>query len=266
MLGHVVQAERSSRLSDAYPRFDAGQRASERRDAARELAEREKELRLLATRLVVAEDNERRRIAVLLHDGVVQQLAVLRGRLDQHPRAASAGLSRHPKELCEFVDQIICEIRELNFRLASPVLCELGLAAAIQCLCERLERTSGIRCRFAAEPEPAPLPHALRAILYRAVRELLVNVEKHARASVVTVRVRREDARIRIVVADDGVGFDPEHVGRQLTADGGFGLFSIREAMEQVGGGIRISSRAGRGTRVHLAASVPAASGPASSP
>jgi signal transduction histidine kinase len=102
--------------------------------------------------------------------------------------------------------------------------------------------------------EPKPLHDDVRALLFRAVQELLMNVVKHARAGNVTVFLEREDDMARVSVEDDGVGFDPSVSSRTEEARGGFGLFSIRERLDYLGGQFDIQSAPGRGTLVTLCA------------
>jgi signal transduction histidine kinase len=150
------------------------------------------------------------------------------------------------------VDRAIEEIRALTFELSSPVLQELGLAAALESLCERLGNESGVRFRVEAGVEPESLGEDLRSFLYQAVRELCVNVVRHARAPSAEVRVHCDGDRIQIVVADDGEGFDASPGKRHFSPSGGFGLFAIREMSKQLGGRFEIESSAGKGTRALL--------------
>jgi signal transduction histidine kinase len=203
--------------------------------------------------LALAQEQERRRIAAGLHDEVGQILAVARAKLGQLIASGAGGdVSGGAGEIRALVDRAIAETRALTFELSSPVLHELGLAAGVESLCERLGQESGVRFRVETDGEPAPLGEDLRIFLYRAVRELCRNIVTHARAPHAEVRLSTEGDRIRIVVADDGEGFDACEHTRRFDTTGGFGLFAIREMCAQVGGRFEIESSAGKGARAVL--------------
>jgi signal transduction histidine kinase len=132
------------------------------------------------------------------------------------------------------------------------VLRELGLAAGVESLCERLGQESGVRFRVETDGELESLGEDLRTLLYRAVRELCRNVVRHARAQHAEVRLHSDGGRIQIVVADDGEGFDASEHTRRFDTTGGFGLFAIREMCAHVGGRFEIESAAGKGARAVL--------------
>ena len=146
----------------------------------------------------------------------------------------------------------IADLRSLTFELSPPVLYELGLEPALQYLAEQMEREHGVPVQYRDDGLEKPLRDDLRVTLYRSVRELLVNAVKHARASQLKVSVSRLGDRIRILVEDDGVGFDSGILEVRSPAGGGFGLFSIRERLSCVEGRMEIDSRAGSGARITL--------------
>ena len=225
----------------------------QRKQAEAEIERHSEQLRRLALQLALAQEQERRRIAAGLHDEVGQILAVARAKLGQLIASGAGGdVSGGAGEIRALVDRAIAETRALTFELSSPVLHELGLAAGVESLCERLGQESGVRFRVETDGEPAPLGEDLRIFLYRAVRELCRNIVTHARAPHAEVRLSTEGDRIRIVVADDGEGFDACEHARRLGTTGGFGLFAIREMCTQLGGRFEIESAAGKGARAVL--------------
>jgi len=130
----------------------------------------------------------------------------------------------------------------------------LGLEAAIrEWLYDEVQQKHGIHTKFEDDEQPKPLDNDVRAVLYRAVRELLVNVVKHAQAQRVKVSIGKDNNNVRIVVADDGIGFVPSP---QLNKTGGFGFFSIREGLNYLGGSIEIGSKPGQGTHITLIAPI----------
>jgi signal transduction histidine kinase len=121
-------------------------------------------------------------------------------------------------------------------------------------LAEQLEEKQGILAHVEDDLNPKPLDGEVRVVLFTAVRELLANVAKHAKAHRVGVSLRKEGEKIRICVEDDGVGFNLSEMGSYMARTGGFGLFSIRERLSHCAGNLEIDSRVGTGTRVSLVA------------
>ena len=149
----------------------------------------------------------------------------------------------------------IQETRSLVFDLSSPVLKEFGLGAAISnYLEEQVEQRHGLRTVFTEHELKVPLTEDVRAILFRNVRELLNNVVRHANASQVRVRLDQDEEWTTIIIEDDGIGFDPEKISGKVSREGVFGLFSIQERMNDLGGSLKIISEPGKGSRVILLA------------
>jgi signal transduction histidine kinase len=203
----------------------------------------------------VAEEGERRRIASALHDRLGHGLALAKIKLGMLQRAersgASAGLTG---EILGLLDEAIREIRSLTFELSPPVLHELGLEPAIEDLCDRLARASRVRFYCETDPQPRPLAREQRILLYRGLRELLHNIVKHAQARSARVGVHRTGSEIRILVEDDGVGFDVAALPGPTDTSSGFGLFSVREGLASVGGRLEIDSAPAKGSRIALVA------------
>jgi signal transduction histidine kinase len=141
----------------------------------------------------------------------------------------------------------------LTFELSPPILYELGLEVALEWLAEQIQEKHGILANFEDDKEPKPLVNDVRVLLFQAVRELLINIVKHAQAHKVKISVRRENNNIKIIIEDDGVGFSTSE-GRELGKTTGFGLFSIRERLKIYGGHLEVHSEPGKGTRVTLVA------------
>jgi PAS domain S-box-containing protein len=215
--------------------------------------EAENKLRRLALQLELEQERERRRIATGLHDEVGQVLAVARAKLGQLIEPGAGGdVPARAAEIRALVDRAIEQTRTLTFELSSPVLRELGFVAAVESLCEQLGKESGVRFRVTAEREPETFGEDLHILLYRAARELCTNVVRHARALHAEVRLHVDRDWIRIVVADDGEGFDASQAARSFGPTGGFGLFAIREISRQLGGHFEIESAPGKQTRAVL--------------
>jgi PAS domain S-box-containing protein len=228
---------------------------TERKRTEREIAAYQEQLRFMASEMSLIEERQRRDIATVLHDQIGQVLALAKIKLGGMKEAASAGKrSRETDEIRELLDQAIRSSRSLTFDISPPILYELGFEAAVQTLCEKIQQQHGIRLKFSSDREPKPLHDYVVVFLFQAVRELLVNIVKHARAGNVQVSCRRNDRQIVIVVADDGSGFDTSPTVSQSPGNRSFGLFSIRERLYYLGGEMAVDSAPGRGTRVTLVA------------
>jgi len=142
----------------------------------------------------------------------------------------------------------------LMFDISSPILYELGFEAAIRHLSDQMQRQHGIISTCEHDSKPNPIDDDIRILLYQAIKELLVNVVKHARARHVIVSIIGGEGRIRVSVKDDGIGFAPSESARQRTSMGGFGLFNIRERLNHVGGTLLIESQPGHGTLITVEA------------
>ncbi|GAG69770.1 unnamed protein product, partial [marine sediment metagenome] len=210
-----------------------------------------------ASQLSLAEERERRRIATEVHDRVIQSLAICRMNLASLLGSApSARFTKYLGETNTLIKQIINETRSLIFELSSPLLYELGLEAAMEQLTEQMQEKYGIVFTFEDDRQPKPLDDDIRVLLFHMVRELLINITKHAQACHARVRMKRQDGDLRITVEDDGVGFDASQVNADKWRTKGFGLFSIRERLHYIGGHMEIESKRGNGTQVILTTSL----------
>lgn len=213
-------------------------------------------LRTLAHELTVAEARERERIARGLHDDIGQLLAAATLQLGVLRDAALPPLQQGLDEVAGLLGQASRATRSATFDLSSPAL-RLGLLPALESLAERLARNGGPPVRVMGALPPGPWNDAVLQVLYRVVRELLVNVQRHARASQAWVRVQiRPDAQPRplleLRVSDDGIGIDPAWSARAPSADGGFGLASVQAQVLALDGELQVSSGPGAGTLVSL--------------
>jgi len=228
------------------------------RQAQKRLLAYQKRLRDLASEMSLTEERERKRLATELHDQVTQNLILFKINLGElREKDLPVELIKPVDENYKHLDQIIHDMRSLTFDLGSSTLYELGLEAAVrEYLNEEIQQKHGIKTEFKDDAQPKPLDDDICALLYRAVRELLINVVKHAQAQHVKVSICKSNDDIRINVVDDGVGFKSPAEGFASGKTAGFGLFSIRERLSYLGGGVDIESKPGKGTQVTLAAPI----------
>jgi PAS domain S-box-containing protein len=208
------------------------------------------DLRKLASELVLAEERERKRIAVTLHDEVAQTLAAAKMRLDLlKSMQFSAESLPVIEEAGELLVQSIRETLSLMTDISSPVLYDMGLPSAVQNLAEQTAVRHGLPVSYSFSGDLGDLELEVGVMLYQVTRELLQNIVKHSQARSASIRITKEKDTIRAIVSDDGLGFDVDEVGSPGD-EGGFGLFSIRERVMSFNGDLRIASTPGKGTEV----------------
>lgn len=208
-------------------------------------------LRALAAELTVTEQRERRRIATELHDYLAQLLVCAHLKVSQaRPKQNSLETEEWLDQAAEVLQQALSYTRSLVAQLTPMVLHEFGLPSALRWLGEQMQKHQLTVDVDIAATEPVPLAEDEAILLFQSVRELLINVSKHARVDHATVQLAVADGVLRIEVRDDGKGFDPSFGD---AADGGsatarFGLFSIQERMKALGGWFTIDSTPDKGT------------------
>ena len=228
---------------------------TEQKKAEEQLLAYQEQLRSLATELSRAEARERRRIATYLHDEIGQALVATRMKFGALKK------STNKKEIDQMIDQIqailgkiIDDTRSVTFDLSPPILYELGFETAIEWIKEKVSEENDIMIEFKNDKLPKPVDEDIGAFLYRSVHELLDNVVCHARARTAKIRIQRNGNYVQIVVKDDGIGFDVTKMHDKTWQTTKFGLFSIKERFESIGGYIKIESEPGQGTSIRLVA------------
>ena len=245
----------SGRRSDRWLGITVTRRAGEAGAVVihRDLTDRkraEDTVRAVSARLLAAQEDERRRIARQLHDDISQRLALLSfelQRLGHVVPSQYADVAGRATELWERTAEIATAVHELTYRLHPLKLELLGLNAAISDLRRQLSSRHGIAISFAYEAVPEPLPRDIALCLFRIVQEGLANATRHSAASHASVEIKGTANGIALVIADTGVGFDPDAVGAR-----GLGLASMRQRLELFGGSLRVTSKAGEGTRLEV--------------
>ena len=230
---------------------------AERKQKEQQLQEYQGRLKALAAQLTLVEEKERRRIAADLHDQIGQSLVLARMQIVSAKKSATdAGLTAKLDDISETLREAVHDTRHLMFELSSPTMHSIGLRAAIsEWLEEEMGKRYNLKTKFIDkidEGQAKVLDENVRAILFRNVRELLVNVVKHAQASQVSILMEHTNDALKIVVQDDGIGFDSRELSQTGGITGGFGLFSIEERMSDLGGVLEIQSQPGKGCKAIL--------------
>ena len=213
-----------------------------------------RECQQLAAELVQSGERERQRLARILHDHLQQLLVAAKmeiGVLFAH--LPDNGPKESIRRVEDVLSQAISAARTLTAELSPTVLYQAGLVPALRWLADRMRQMHGLNVDLSAAPEAEPKSEAHRILLFEAVRELLLNVVKHAGVHEADVDLYCPDrGHIRVIVTDHGRGFAPARREPKPADDGGFGLFSVRRHVEIVGGHLQVDSAPGQGTRVTL--------------
>ena len=208
-------------------------------------------LRDLSRRVVEIQEQERRHIARELHDEIGQVLSAVSINL-QGLKGTSTAASSRIDESIQIVDQALQQVRNLSLELRPHMLDDLGLAATLRWLLDRQTQRSGLVPHFAVKSSGLPLPPNLATACFRVAQEALTNVVRHAHAHSVWVELEQSDEELRLLVRDDGDGFDVETARRRGRVGESFGLLAIQERVELLGGFVRVESQPGHGASIHI--------------
>ena len=226
---------------------------NEVRERTRELESAIEKQRSLTTELLLTEVRERRRIAADLHDNICQSLAVAKLRLQNlHGCTTEMGIKRPFGEIEEMLSDAIHHTRSLLQEISLPLLYELGLSASLDALAEQINAKYGLAVIFDCPRKLRKIDEDVQVLLFQAVRELLLNIVKHANVDTASVTVQEIGGDIQIHVKDIGVGFDISDMKTTFNRSGGFGLFNIRERLKFLGGHLEIKSGQGMGTCIEM--------------
>lgn len=207
----------------------------------------EREMRELSQKLVQAQEAERKRLSLELHDQVGQMLTAVRMEISNLGRIGPNDPERfreHVLQAKQVAEGAMKTVRDLAMGLRPSMLDDLGLGPAVEWLCREFSRTSGIPADVEIEGSLARLTEAQKTGLFRVVQESLTNVMRHARARHVTVRLAESAGKLELVVADDGRGMQ-NGKGRR-----GLGLLGMEERIRELGGVFAVDSAPGEGTKI----------------
>ena len=228
---------------------------TERKKAEAKLLQNQQQLRSLASQLTKAEEQERRNIASYLHDHLGQELFAMKLQLEQLKQSLPANHTiKDLESVIEKTNQMMSDMRAMSYELSPPILYELGLEAALEWIVDEMNSLQTVTITFTDDGQVKPLEETIKVLLFQAVRELLNNVTRHAKAKNVMMSVARDNAMAVIQVNDDGIGFEASKVDASEENAKGFGLYSIKERLRYIGGDLLIESAVNRGSRITLKA------------
>jgi PAS domain S-box-containing protein len=224
-----------------------------RRRAEEALRESEQRLRFLTSQLLSAQERERKRISMELHDELGQSLAVLKLQI----RAIERGLRDDQQDLKEeclelllYLDGVIDDVRRLSRDLSPSILEDLGLQSALKYLIHEIGKHYTVSQTVEVEDLDQLFPAEAQIIIYRIFQECLTNISKHAGATEVSIAIKEHNGLISLMIEDNGAGFDPALVLARRGAGRGLGLAALEERARMLGGTLEIRSQPGAGARM----------------
>jgi len=200
---------------------------------------------------VDSQEQERRRLAGDLHDSLGQNVLIIRNRalLGLEQGADPAFVAEQFNEILKTTSLALEEVRHIVYNLSTHPLTQLGLTQAIEAMLDRMAASSSLRIERRLESVDALFSSESAVLFYRIAQEALNNVIKHARASVVRVRLIVDVLHLEFTVEDDGCGFE---TGRRPASGSSIGLMEMQRRARLLGGELRVEGRPSRGTRLHL--------------
>ena len=228
---------------------------SERNQAEGFIQRSKVELRSLSSRLLSIQEDERRKIARELHDGIGQSLSAVKflieNILQKSTFAGSSSSIQSLETVIPMIQNAIEEVRRIQTSLRPPILDDLGIIPTVSWFCREYQKIySKIDIQRDIHIEENEVPDSLKTVIYRVLQEAMNNIAKYSQATRVRLSLKKKDEEVELVVEDNGVGFAPQEVLSEERDRRGFGLTSMRERTELSGGSFSIESEKGAGTRV----------------
>jgi signal transduction histidine kinase len=227
----------------------------QRKRMEKALAQSEEQLRLLSRRLLSAQEQERKRVARELHDGIGQSVTAIKFQVENVMRKTAMSVPPENltplNSLVTMIQEVVEEVGRISMDLRPSILDDLGILATITWLCKEFHRTRpDIRVEQALDIEEDWVPEDQKIVIFRLLQDALNNVAKHSRADLVRIGLCKQDARIVLTIQDNGAGFDWKSL---YSADGvrrGLGLAGMKERTQLSGGILSVESQQGAGTSI----------------
>jgi PAS domain S-box-containing protein len=218
------------------------------RERTRQLTAANERLEVLSRQLMEVQEQERRHLALELHDELGQILNSVKLSLDLMSQLPAPAARSHHERAQTLTADLIHRVRELALDLRPSMLDDLGLVTALKSLCKRHASQAGVQANFETRvPEPCRFSPSIEIAIYRIAQEALTNASRHAGVDQVRVTLQADDNQLTLEISDTGAGFWPEAV---LTTQRSTGLSGMRERVRLLGGSLTIDSAPGQGTRL----------------
>ncbi len=230
---------------------------TERKELYRALHESEKTLRQMSTHLIRAQEKERKRVALELHDELGQALSLLKlkiGSIKKTLPQDQTELKNECNGISDYIVQMVENVRRLSRDLSPRIIEDLGLSSALRWLAESSARHMNIELLFEMDDIDSLLSPEAQITLYRIFQEAITNIVKYAKATRIWISTRKDETKniLAFILKDNGVGFDPEHFVGQISTEKGLGLASMNERAKMLGGSLEILSQKGIGTTITI--------------
>jgi signal transduction histidine kinase len=226
---------------------------AERRRVEKALKESERELRLLTAQLLSIQEKERRRVARELHDELGQALTVLKIHLvglEEMLSPAQRDLKANCEQMLSYIDTVIENVRRLSWDLCPSCLEDLGLSSSLGYLVDDICRNHNMKSDVEMDEIDPLFSPETQINIYRIFQESLTNIVKHAKANLVSVKVKRQNGNVAFMIRDNGRGFNPKQAMSGKVAKKNLGLTAMNERALMAQGSLQISSRKDRGTSI----------------
>ena len=225
---------------------------TERKQFEAALREHSSQLQKLSRRVLEAQETERRRVAIELHDELGQALTAIKINLQAHERFTGQSSAELNAENISIVEDALQQVRRLALALRPSMLDDLGLLPALRWIAQQTEARSHLVVRFHAANLPSRLTPEIETACFRIVQEALNNVVRHAQAQQIEINLQVEAEMLVLSVQDDGCGFEVATMRERALAGGSIGVLGMQERATLIGGQLDIESSVGQGSRVCL--------------
>jgi signal transduction histidine kinase len=226
--------------------------AIERKRTEEALRESEKQLKILSSKLLSTQEEERRRIAGDIHDSISSSLGALKFNLENTLKQVEQGAAEPEslKGLVSMAQMIIEESRRIMTDLRPSLLDDLGIVSTIGWFCREFQKTySNIRIDQIADLQEHEIPESLKIVIFRVIQEAFHNIAKYSKAELVALCIAKKGCDLELTIKDNGVGFEVNSI---LSRNKGLGLTSMKERTELSGGSFTIESTKGAGTLIKV--------------
>jgi PAS domain S-box-containing protein len=224
----------------------------ERKQAEKELEQATDQSRALSRRLFQIQEEERRHLARELHDEIGQTLTAAKINTEMLRAAVPPDLAPRLNENAAILDRLLQQTRQISLDLRPPLLDDLGLVPALRWYVNQQAERAGLEAKFSADPLADDVPPHIQIAGFRLAQEAITNVVRHAQARTLLVEVGRAGASLRLMVRDDGKGFDVAAAEARAEQGASLGLLGMKERAALAGGRVRIISSPGNGTTVEI--------------
>jgi len=230
---------------------------TDRQEAEEALRKSEQQLRTLTEQLLYAQENERKRIARDMHDSLGASMSGLKYKMeelvhnlpDRDPRQIGETL----EYLISIIQETIGETRRIQNDLRPPLLDDLGILPTLTWLSRKFQKIySRMAVEQQLEVQEEDVPELLKVVIFRITQEAFNNIGKHARATQVRITLSREQNQLKLLIRDNGVGFDSKRLSEPADRPQGMGLSSMKERANLSGGSFSVESHSGKGTIIQV--------------